>query len=211
MSLPNNDTQNEWIPWFLMQPRGKYFVHIDENYLSKIFNYYGIRQKVNMFSAALELIIKSYVQPKHADMSLKSQAIVIEQQAETLYGLLHSRYIITDEGMKKMKEKYMNKEFPTCPRKLCQNVTCLPYGISNELNEYSVKLFCPCCREIYNIQDPEMNKVDGAFFGPSWVHPFMAKYPELFKDLNKNIYTPTIYGFKISTIQYHDEEEDTTT
>ena len=210
--MSTNDQKIDWISWFLQQPRGKFFVHIDSKYLSTTFNYYGIRQKVNMFTAALELILKNYVQPIHADMSLMSQAVVVEHQAETLYGLLHSRYIITNEGLEKMKIKYINKDFPTCPRKMCKNITCLPYGVSNDLNEYSVKLFCPCCREVYNLpKDSEMNKVDGAFFGPSWVHPFIAKFPELFKDFNKEIYIPTIYGFRISNIQYNDEEEDTTT
>lgn len=204
------DNSPRWIEWFLQQPRGKFFVRISEEYISNSFNYYGIRQKVNTFSAALELILKSYVQPVHADMTLASQAVVVEQQAETLYGLLHARYILTEEGLQKMYEKYKSGDFPKCPRKLCNHFQCVPYGISNDMNEYPVTIFCPCCKEVYNINNAEFQKVDGAFFGNSWVHIFLAKYHELFDGLEAKKPTPTIYGFRISQVQYNDEEEDMT-
>ncbi|EAY11737.1 Casein kinase II regulatory subunit family protein [Trichomonas vaginalis G3] len=203
------DTNQSWIDWYLSEPRGKYQVKIDKEYIMNAFNYYGIRQKVNLFSAALELMVKNYYQPINIDEDDKSKQIIIEQQAEMLYGLIHARYLLTNEGLTKMYEKYINGCFPKCPRKLCKGMTCLPYGVSDELNEYSVKLFCPSCKEIYNMPDNSMATVDGAYFGPSWVNLFISKYSSLFKNINIEKYVPKIYGFRIQSQFYenHDEEE----
>ena len=44
----------------------------------------------------------------------------IYQAATDLYGLIHSRFIITTTGLALMREKYYSGKFGVCPRVLCE-------------------------------------------------------------------------------------------
>jgi casein kinase II subunit beta len=200
-----------WLDWFLSQPRGRYFVRIDESYLSTPFNYYGIRQKVANFTAAYDLLRKGYILPSVANMSLESEAWIIEQQTELLYGLLHARYLLTDSGWSHMFAKYTNQDFARCPRVLCNRAVCLPYGVTTELNEHSVKLFCPSCSDVYNITDGDLSKVDGAFFGAAWVPLFLQKCPDIVPTEGPELYVPRIFGVKVSEDLDEPHEDSSTT
>ena len=84
----------------------------------------------------------------------------IEEAAVFLYGLIHARYILTLDGLEEMvrldsifhlqMEKYVNCHFGCCSRVFCNNQNLLPVGLSDKPNVDSVKLFCPCCKEVYN-------------------------------------------------------------
>ena len=45
--------------------------------------------------------------------------IEIYQEAMDIYGLIHSRYIVSPKGLAVMKEKYLNGAYGVCPRVLC--------------------------------------------------------------------------------------------
>ena len=201
--MQKNSVQ-EWVDWYLSLPRAKYFVRIDKEFLHNISNYYGIKQKINHFDAAFQLMINNNVPPELGNMELDSEAWLIEQQAEILYGFIHSLYIMTSKGLSLMKEKYDKGEFPKCPRVLCNGIYCLPYGISETINEYSVKLYCPNCNDIFNKTDKNIPAIDGAFFGPSWVHSFVLKYPTILPKELPHTYIPKLFGFTI----IHPEEEE---
>ena len=66
-------------------------------------------------------------------------------------------------------------------------------------------MFCICCGDVYNIAEHRV--IDGACFGPNWVHMFMCKYKAAIPREAKRVYVPKIFGFRI----YHPpeaEEED---
>lgn len=44
----------------------------------------------------------------------------IYQEATDLYGLIHSRFILTPRGLAMMREKYLLGKFGVCPRVLCE-------------------------------------------------------------------------------------------
>ncbi|KAK8898861.1 hypothetical protein M9Y10_001153 [Tritrichomonas musculus] len=186
-----------WIDWFLSQPENQLFVRIDDDYLRNIYNFYGIKQKISNFQASYELILKNYVPPWHANTQLESQVFVLEQQTAHLYGLLHARYLLTLEGMEKIYQKYIRNEFPHCPRVLCRKIGCLPFGVSNNMSEYPVKMFCPNCNDVYNVKDPIFSKVDGSFFGNSWIPLFLKKYRHIIPSNKARAHVPKIFGFDV--------------
>ena len=198
-----------WIDWFLKQPRANLYIKVDSDYISNFFNFYGIKQQINHFLPAFDLLSKNYIPPFHADIDKENESIVIQQQAEILYGMIHSRFILTEKGLEKISEKYFKEGFPKCPRILCENITCLPYGVTTDLNEYPVKLFCPRCGDIYNIKDQYLQKIDGAFFGPSYVHLFIKKYSSFLPKDQPISFIPRIFGFKIKKSSYKEEEDIT--
>lgn len=197
-----------WVSWLIRQPLGKYFVEIDETYINKAFNFYGLRQKVPNFRQALDLIRGPYVELNKRPPTFLTD---IDDYGICLYGLLHVRYLMTETGLEKMYQKYINNDFEKCPRIMCDHIQCLPYGPSDDIGNSSVKMFCPCCHDIYHSKDKEVNVMDGAFFGPSWVHLFLAKYPNIVPKGPLKKYTPRIFGFRICSpddIKDMEEEEE---
>lgn len=73
--------------------------------------------------------------------------------------MVHSRYIITNDGLeamvsfgigfKKQEQKFKSNVFGSCPRVYCNHQHLLPIGESDNPGVSKVKLFCPCCKEIY--------------------------------------------------------------
>jgi len=82
----------------------------------------------------------------------------------------------------------------------------------------TVKLFCPSCIDIYTPPQTRFHGIDGtsvlslnidligAYFGTTFPHLFFQTFPELLPSqgpqprLGMRIYTPKIYGFKVSPI-----------
>ena len=196
------EQQISWVKWFLSQPLGKLFVEIDHDYLSNIFNYYGIRQKISNFSKALELIQNTYVLPKDRP---KDDLPEMDNYGICLYGLLHNRYLLTEAGIDKMYQKYCSEDFPCCPRFLCHKTKCLPCGESDNMGHSGIKLFCPLCKGLYHY---DASPMDGAFFGTSYIPILLVKYPSIVPNGTPESYSPTLYGFQICSKQELDALEE---
>ena len=87
----------------------------------------------------------------------------------------------------------------------CHEQPLLPVGLSDTPNVSGVKLFCPCCKEVYNPPEDLGSErlrigspvdIDGAFFGTTFPHMFLLQYPEYLSSPS-NTYNPTIFGYKI--------------
>lgn len=181
----------EWIQEFLSQPSSFVFVDINPDFLIKSLNDANIQSKVENYEEAKKLIISNIKTDEN-----------VQQQAEILYGLIHAKYLNTIEGMEKMVIKQKNKIFPHCPRIFCRKTICVPYGITDELRDKTIKMFCPNCHEFYNVTDDRISKIDGAYFGPTWVDLMCQNHKEL-ELQEKPEYVPRIFGFRI----YHPPEE----
>jgi casein kinase II subunit beta len=150
------------------------------------------------------------------------QQEMIESAAEMLYGLIHSRYILTAKGMATMLEKYQNVDFGRCHRVHCQGQPVLPVGQSDAPRHTTVNVFCPKCRDIYFPKSQRAGRtsvlaekcllsgkvhsrsvsswlveIDGAYFGTTFPHVFLMTHSQLVPSPPTQVYVPRIYGYKV--------------
>lgn len=141
------------------------------------------------------MILSNY-SPTEEDLQ-NEEFLELNQEASDLYGLIHSRFIITQRGLSKLYNKFLNGTYGYCPRALCDRQKVLPVGLSDELRTSRVKVFCPKCEEVYIPKFKSIN-VDGAYFGTSVPHIFLKTFkeavvlpPRIFN------YEPKIHGFRL--------------
>jgi casein kinase II subunit beta len=125
------------------------------------------------------------------------QQELVEVSAETLYGLIHARFILTARGMNAMLSKYTDGAFGRCPRVYCGGQTVLPVGQSDMPRCSTVKIFCPMCWDLYFPRSRTHNTLDGSYWGTTFPHLFLHTYQTLVPQRNHERYVPRIYGFKI--------------
>lgn len=196
---PDSDGSFEtdtWITEFCSVSGHELFSEVPEDFIEDDFNLTGLSHFVSQYREALELILD--LEPEEP-MQL-ANASIIESSAELLYGLIHARFISSRQGIMAMAQKYDFGEFGTCPRVLCNNMKLLPTGRHDIPGKETVRLYCPCCMDLYTPQSRHSN-IDGAFFGTSFVGLFLKTFPAIEEDCidtRKKHFNLTIYGFKIS-------------
>ena len=124
---------------------------------------------------------------------------MVESAAETLYGLIHARFITTHRGLKLMEDKYRQFHFGRCPRVFCGGQAVLPVGQSDVVRESSVKVFCPKCEDIYYPRSSRHKSLDGAFWGTTFPHLLLLQMQESSPPMakSKQQYVPRIFGFRV--------------
>ena len=126
----------------------------------------------------------------------------VEMQAAELYRLLHSQYVLTKEGLGKIRERYIQGVYGHCPRVYCNSHVVFPVGLDDRPGISNTKCFCPKCRDIY---DPvsKLQSIDGSAFGRSLPHLALQQYPDLCPVRSSGEYSARIYGFRL----HHDAYE----
>mmetsp|Transcript_35525 Transcript_35525/g.54631 ORF Transcript_35525/g.54631 Transcript_35525/m.54631 type:complete len:353 (-) Transcript_35525:340-1398(-) len=194
-----------WIQWFCGLKGHEMFCEVERTYIEDGFNLYGLRACVSNFSDCLDLILDR-IGPDDSDDSQ------LTQNACTLYGLIHARYITTAHGLDSMYNKYAQKEFGTCPLIQCSGQPVLPVGLKDEMGQDSVKIFCPKCQCVYH-PPPVRSRhhsfsgsmlggsggVDGASFGTTFPHLFLMTFSNLVPDPLPldSAYIPRVFGFRV--------------
>jgi casein kinase II subunit beta len=193
-----------WVDSLCSVPRRRYFVTIELSYLNDNFNFFGLRGKVHedqtTFRSAVDAI-RGRPQELLPD---------VHRAAVRLYGLLHARYLLTQNALCQMYDKFTRKEFPRCPRICCGGQVCLPYGPNDEIGVSMLRMFCPQCREVYVADDEISHSIDGAYFGPSWIHLFVQRYEkELGVVPRAGLKKPNLrlFGFEIECRDDSSEED----
>lgn len=186
-----------WIQWFCSLEGHDFLVEIEEEYIKDSFNLYGLKKrfKTDRYNTCIKMILSNY-SPTEEDLQ-NEEFLELNQEASDLYGLIHSRFIITQRGLSKLYNKFLNGTYGYCPRALCDRQKVLPIGLSDELRTSRVKVFCPKCEEVYIPKFKSIN-VDGAYFGTSVSHIFLKTFKEAVV-LPPRIfhYEPKIHGFKL--------------
>ncbi|KAJ3423752.1 casein kinase ii subunit beta [Anaeramoeba flamelloides] len=184
--------------WFCSLKGNEFFCKINPTYLKNEESFEFLKPQFKFFDLALEIITNQ--ENKVLEKRSNEDNEIIEKESQLLYGLIHSSYILTDEGMEKMKEKFLNGDFGECPRLLCKNSVVLPIEFQNDISQ-CVKLYCPICKRVFYPPYKYM-KMIGAYFGSQFPHLFLKKYPEFEKKQEMEKYQPTMFGFDI-----HEESE----
>eukprot|EP01080_Neovahlkampfia_damariscottae_P001074 gene1074-10593_t len=199
ISMDENSTIDEeisWISWFCSLKGNEFFCEIDEDFITDDFNLTGLSVEVPFYEYALDMILDL---ENNAEEELsEEQQQMVESSADILYGLIHSRYILTTRGISQMEEKYKKAIFGRCPRVYCQGHPVLPVGQSDKPREGSVKLYCPKCNEIYYPKSNKHRGIDGAYWGTTFPHIFLLVNPDLKAPKSEQSYTPKIFGFRVN-------------
>lgn len=189
-----------WVRRFLATDVGNLFLKVDIDYVRDSFNLTGLREQSGFgssprYRAALEAI-RGLSEPSSPEA---------ESDARHVYGLVHARFILTAHGLREMYKRLKEGVYESCPRAACKGVTCLPYGEHEETGKSRLRIFCPCCNEVYIPRSPIYSQIDGAYFGPSYILLFVRYYP----DVLHPVQAPELrlFGFRIKTEESESEEE----
>lgn len=218
---------NNWIPWFCGLYGHEILAEVDDEFIRDGFNLFGLKARVTRYDDALSVLKGAAPAPE--DLK-KPDFRELHAQTAHLYGLIHARYILTPKGLMRMRQKYINGVFGRCPRVLCDQPCVLPMGLTDEMRQHRVRVYCPMCQEVYiprssgsamernvdwqstissNCEEEEDDSdtpripgnVDGAFFGPSFPQVFLLQFTGLIPKLPPKPHVPRIFGFKIRGVR----------
>ena len=207
------DEEIPWIMWFCGLKGNEFFCEVDEEFIKDDFNLTGLASMVPFYDFAIDMIIDQPT-PGEEDLTDEQQHMV-ESAAETLYGLIHARFITTPKGLALMEEKYQQYHFGRCPRVYCAGQAVLPVGQSDVVRESSVKVFCPTCEDIYYPRSSHHKSLDGAFWGTTFPHLFLLSLRSsgttvpgaLTPQQRAKQYQPRIFGFRVRRKDREEEEQ----
>ena len=174
-----------WIDSLLNSPRGHLFVRVSDDFIRENAANAAEFGSIDNYQDLLPIILSNDNQVNES----------LQNDAEKLYGIIHRYFLMTEKGRLLMMERQRQGDFPKCPRFLCHDFTCVPFGSSNECKRAEVHMFCPNCTDVYNYKISPT--IDGAYFGPYWVHFLMNEHPEIAGDEEVESYTPHVFGFNV--------------
>jgi len=184
-----------WIEWFCGIKGNEYLVEIDEEYIRDDFNLTGLHSIVPYYDQALDIVLDNDEESLDAYPEAHQQEL--EQSAHLLYGLVHSRFILTNRGIHLMNDKYQENIYGSCPNTFCGGQHMMPIGLSDYPSQDTAKVFCPKCNELYLPRFKALSALDGSYFGTTFAHMFFLQNDHLVVKTANQYYVPRIYGFKV--------------
>lgn len=191
----DDDDEVPWIKMFCGLKGNEFFCEIDDGYAQDNFNLFGIDElDIKYYEVAYDMILD--IENPMLENCTDEESQEVESSSESLYGAIHSRFILTPEGLEKMKQKYLNGDFGVCPRVLCKGEKVVPTGSSDCLRESTLKIYCPKCKQCYFPRKIEHRGIDGAYWGTTFAGLFFMSYPDLLPKESPVPYVAKVYGFK---------------
>lgn len=173
---------SEWINDFISTEGNEFFCKVDLDYIDNKFNMFGLKENehVHHYNSAIKTILGL---EELSDYSEDSDCEKSDIGAELLYGLIHARYILTQQGLLKMVDKIANCDFGFCPRVLCRKAPVIPFGFHQNYGQSTMRLMCTLCQDIYH----PSNHHDGSFWGPTFANLALLQASELnlFEKINE--------------------------
>lgn len=170
----SDDSENmnkSWLDSYLDLPASDWLCKIPINYISDEFNVVGIPIDKSHAKPAFQQLVGDSDSSDSFDSDTEDE---IDNCTETLFGLIHARFIFTPEGIQMMKLKYAKGLFGICPRYKCKGEKLLPVGLTDHPNVCNAKVYCPKCHQLYE-PDPIHASLDGAYFTVSFPHFFILE------------------------------------
>ncbi|EEQ36657.1 putative casein kinase II subunit beta [Clavispora lusitaniae] len=219
----SSDPEDDYVPWiqqFCEAFGHDYFVPVAQEFIDDDFNLTGLSSQVPYYREALYTILDYQVETADGNNSsaaagasggssggkrgdLPNKAL-LSHSAELLYGLIHARYITSKPGLTAMASKFERSEFGICPRYYCDGMHLIPVGATDIPGQETVRLYCPCCSDIYLPSSSRYLNIDGAFFGTSFPGLLVKMFPEIdnqcrlrINRVNQDNFGLRLFGFKI--------------
>lgn len=222
----SSDPEDDYVPWiqqFCEAFGHDYFVPVAQEFIEDDFNLTGLSLQVPYYREALYTILDYQVETaednggsggngltssgpngssgKRSDLPNKA---LLSHSAELLYGLIHARYIISKAGLTAMASKFERSEFGICPRYYCDGMHLIPVGATDIPGQETVRLYCPCCNDIYLPSSSRYLNIDGAFFGTTFPGLLVKMFPEIenqckirINKVNQDNFGLRLFGFRI--------------
>eukprot|EP00915_Cephaloidophora_sp_WS-2016_P003141 GHVH01004231.1.p2 GENE.GHVH01004231.1~~GHVH01004231.1.p2 ORF type:complete len:268 (+),score=39.72 GHVH01004231.1:1100-1903(+) len=152
MEEDNLDPEENWVSWYCSLDGNEYFCEVTSEFLHDQFVFFGLKSKIapGFYDSALAMIRGC---PPSDEMMQNSSFLEIFNHADVLYGLLHSRFITSADGLNQMREKFLEEDFGCCPRVMCESWPLLPIGLVEEPRVREVKGYCGKCQEVYELEN----------------------------------------------------------
>lgn len=215
----SSEPEDDFVPWiqqFCELFGHDYFVPITQDFIEDDFNLTGLALQVPFYREALYTILDYQVETaddngkgnngRSGKGELPSKAL-LAHSAELLYGLIHARYIISKQGLTAMAAKFERNEFGSCPRYHCDGMHLIPVGSTDIPGRETVRLYCPCCNDIYLPLSSRYLNIDGAFFGTTFPALLVKMFPEIenqcqirIKKINPEEVGLKLFGFRINEL-----------
>lgn len=226
----SSDPEDDYIPWiqqFCESFGHDYFVSVAQDFIEDDFNLTGLSLQVPYYKEALYTILDYQVETAEdnnnnnssvggssgglSTLSNKKNELpnkaLLSHSAELLYGLIHARYIISKPGLTAMASKFEKNEFGSCPRYYCDGMHLIPVGSTDLPGQETVRLYCPCCNDIYLPSSSRYLNIDGAFFGTTFPGLLVKMFSEIENQcrirtskLNQKDFGLKLFGFKINEL-----------
>lgn len=179
----SDDSQKLHKPWldsFMEQPCSDWFCYVPASFTSDGFNTSGLSIDKLHAKTAFNQLLDITDENSSSESFDSDSEDEIEKATEVLFGLIHSRYIFTTEGLREMRKKYEAGVFGVCPRTQCKDHFLLPIGLTDHPGINTVKRYCPSCNQIY--KSDELHKhLDGAYFTKSFPHYLLLEIKRIKK------------------------------
>ena len=110
---------DNWIDSFVARPESGLYCAVDVRYIKDTFNLYDLREKMNVdqsrFRRLVQIIastrpLAEVVQLYSASTNRKTEVTqkTIRKECKKLYGLIHARYICTNNGLQSVRHMFEN-------------------------------------------------------------------------------------------------------
>lgn len=192
MSTEPETDYTPWIQQFCESFGHDYFVHVAQEFIEDDFNLTGLSLQVPFYREALYTILDYQVETTETAVQGEQRGlgsggkrqelpnnVILAHLAELLYGLIHARYVISKPGLTAMATKFERLEFGICPRYQCDGMHLIPVGATDIPGQETVRLYCPCCNDIYLPLSSRYLNIDGAFFGTTFPGLLVKMFPEI--------------------------------
>ncbi|CAH6721990.1 casein kinase II subunit beta [[Candida] jaroonii] len=214
--MSSGGEEGDYVPWiqqFCDLFGHDYFVPVAQEFIEDDFNLTGLSSQVPYYREALYTILDYQVDTiedvtngtSNSDKQDLPTKSLLSHSAELLYGLIHARYIISKPGLTAMASKFERNDFGCCPRYYCDGMHLIPCGSTDVPGQETVRLYCPCCNDIYLPSSSRYLNIDGSFFGTTFPGLLIKMFPEIenqcrirINKVNQNELGLKLFGFRIN-------------